>query len=154
MASWDAYVASWFAVARGLQRDDLAALSEHPAAERFETAKAVTQAIDALKSSPMPEAHIGDDVGWWFPAQTLVALRAHGIGMLADRAVWVPRRRQRWKTVPRLGLATAWQIEGPFALRGTPARSMPTTITQPRRPGCRGTNRARRGARTARKRSG
>ena len=43
------------------------------------------------------------------------ALRAHGIGTLADLTVRMPRRRRWWAIVPGLGPASARQIEGFFA---------------------------------------
>ncbi|MGF6543677.1 hypothetical protein OKW32_007054 [Paraburkholderia youngii] len=42
-------------------------------------------------------------------------LHAHGIRTLADLTVRVPRRRQWWKAVPGLGVASARAIEAFFA---------------------------------------
>lgn len=104
------------AVARGLHRDDFALLFAHPASERIERTRAVMHAIGMLRSLPAPEPQISDDIERWFPARTGKALRAHGIGTLADLTVRIPRRRQWWKAVPGLGPAAARRIEAFFAV--------------------------------------
>jgi site-specific recombinase XerD len=98
-----------------VHRDDLATLLAHPAAERRERAQAVAHAIDALRHARAPEPHIGDDIDRWLPARAVAALRARGIGTLADLTVRVPRRRQWWKAVPGLGPTSARRIEAFFA---------------------------------------
>jgi hypothetical protein len=90
-------------------------LFEHPPAERIEQVKRVAHAIEVLRSLPQPEPQISDDIASWFSARTVKALRAHGIGTLADLTVRIPRRRQWWKTVPGLGPASARRIEAFFA---------------------------------------
>jgi hypothetical protein len=124
------------AVARARHRDDLAMLFAHPASERIERARAVTHVIGMLRSLPAPEPQISDDIERWFPARTGNALRAHGIGTLADLTVRIPRRRQWWKTVPGLGPAAARRIEAFFAAhpalteraRGLIATSGPSAV--------------------------
>ncbi|TKC88747.1 integrase [Trinickia terrae] len=103
------------AVARRVHRDDLATLLGHAAANRLQCAAAVTQAIEALRTSGIPEPQIGDGVSAWFPARAVAALRARGIDTLADLTVRIPRRRQWWKAVPGLGRASARRIEAFFA---------------------------------------
>lgn len=101
--------------ARYRQRQDLAALFEHGAAERIGRAKAVGQAIEALRSLPPPRPQISDDIGQWLPPRAVAALRAHGIKTLADLTLRIPRRRRWWAVVPGLGPASARHIESFFA---------------------------------------
>ncbi|WP_439673226.1 Integrase (plasmid) [Cupriavidus necator] len=101
--------------ARRRQRQDLAALFAHGAAERVGRAKAIHQAIDVLRRLPSPEPQVSDDIGQWLPARAVGALRAHGIETLADLTVRVPRRRRWWAAVPGLGPASARRIEAFFA---------------------------------------
>ncbi|MGF6441143.1 phage integrase family protein [Paraburkholderia youngii] len=103
------------AIARTAHRDDLAALFDHPAHERCRHAKAVAQAIEALRTARPPEPQIVDDVAQWFAPRAVRVLHAHGIRTLADLTVRVPRRRQWWKAVPGLGVASARAIEAFFA---------------------------------------
>lgn len=101
--------------ARRRQRQDLAALFAHGAADRVGRAKAINQAIDVLRRLPSPEAQVTDDIGQWLPARAVGALRAHGIETLADLTVRIPRRRRWWTAVPGLGPASARRIEAFFA---------------------------------------
>ncbi|MEX3939755.1 phage integrase family protein [Paraburkholderia sp. BR10937] len=103
------------ALARVAHRDDLAALFEHPVAERERHAKAVAQAIDSLRTARPPEPQIADDIAQWFAPRAVRVLYAHGITTLADLTVRIPRRRQWWKAVPGLGMASARAIEAFFA---------------------------------------
>ncbi|TDN58716.1 site-specific integrase [Paraburkholderia sp. BL10I2N1] len=102
-------------VARTAHRDDLAALLSHPAQERERHAKAVAQAIDALRTARSPEPQIADDIAQWFTPRAVRVLNAYGITTLADLTVRIPRRRQWWKAVPGLGAASACAIEAFFA---------------------------------------
>lgn len=102
------------AAARRLHRDDLVTLFDHTAADRGERAKSVAHVIEVLRSSRAPEPQISDDIGRWFPARAVAALRAHGIDTLADLTVRIPRRQQWWKTVPGLGPAAARRIAAFF----------------------------------------
>ncbi|QBQ98587.1 site-specific integrase [Paraburkholderia pallida] len=102
-------------IARAAHRDDLAALIDHPAEERERHAKAVAQAIDTLRTAGPPEPQIADDIAQWFTPRAVRVLRAHGITTLADLTVRIPRRRQWWKAVPGLGMASARAIEAFFA---------------------------------------
>ncbi|WP_321958117.1 site-specific integrase [Paraburkholderia bannensis] len=102
-------------LARAAHRDDLAALFDHPAEERAQHAKAVTQAIDALRTTHPPEPKIADDIAQWFTPRAVRVLQAYGITTLADLTVRIPRRRQWWKVVPGLGAASARAIEAFFA---------------------------------------
>jgi site-specific recombinase XerD len=103
------------AFARSRQRADLAALFEHSLAERFEQAKVVTYAIEVLRVAPTPEPRISDDIGLWLSARAVAALRAHGIDTLSELTVRIPRRRRWWSAIPRLGPASARQVEAFFA---------------------------------------
>ncbi|XQM37985.1 Integrase (plasmid) [Cupriavidus sp. H19C3] len=101
--------------ARRRQRQDVAALFEHGAAERVGRAKAISQAVDLLRRLPPPQPQVGDDIGQWLPSRAVQALRAHGIETLADLTVRIPRRRRWWTAVPGLGPASARRIEAFFA---------------------------------------
>ncbi|WP_233885567.1 site-specific integrase [Paraburkholderia flagellata] len=103
------------AIARAAHRDDLVALLDHPVEERERHAKAVAQAIDSLRTARPPEPQIADDIAQWFAPRAVRALYAHGITTLADLTVRIPRRRQWWKAVPGLGMASARAIEAFFA---------------------------------------
>ncbi|MCY1288301.1 Tyrosine recombinase XerC [compost metagenome] len=101
--------------ARRRHRPDLAALFEHSAAERTGRAKAVGQALEALRRLPPPQPQISDDIDRWLPSRAVAALHAHGIQTLAELTVRIPRRRRWWVAVPGLGPASARQIEAFFA---------------------------------------
>ena len=103
------------AIARAAHRDDLAALFDHPADERKRYAQTVAQAIDALRTARAPTPQIADDIAQWFAPRAVRVLHAHGITTLADLTVRIPRRRQWWKAVPGLGMASASAIEAFFA---------------------------------------
>ncbi|WP_332389378.1 phage integrase family protein, partial [Burkholderia ubonensis] len=101
--------------AQSARRPDLARVLSHPEGERLREAKAVAEAIEILRHARAPSPHIGDAVDDWLPARAVAALRAHGIATLADLTVRIPRRRQWWKAIPGLGLASARRIEAFFA---------------------------------------
>jgi site-specific recombinase XerD len=103
------------AIARAGHREDLATLLDHPAEDRARHAKAVAQAIDALRTVRPPEPQIADDIAQWFAPRAVRVLQAYGITTLADLTVRIPRRRQWWKVVPGLGAASARAIEAFFA---------------------------------------
>ncbi|QGZ57146.1 site-specific integrase [Paraburkholderia acidiphila] len=103
------------AIARAAHRDDLVALLDHPVEGREDHAKAVAQAIDSLRTARPPEPRIADDIAQWFAPRAVRVLYAHGITTLADLTVRIPRRRQWWKAVPGLGVASARAIEAFFA---------------------------------------
>jgi site-specific recombinase XerD len=103
------------AVARAAHREDLATLLAHPAGERGQHAKAVTHAINVLRTARPPAPRIADDIAQWLAPRAVRALHAHGIATLADLTVRIPRRRQWWKAVPGLGMAGARAIEAFFA---------------------------------------
>lgn len=102
-------------IARRRQREDLAAVFEHSAGERIRRAQAASQAIELLRSLPIPVPQISDDIGMWLPSRAVRALHAHGIETLADLTVRIPRRHRWWSTVPGLGPTSARQIEAFFA---------------------------------------
>ncbi|OBR48035.1 site-specific integrase [Paraburkholderia tropica] len=102
-------------VARAAHRDDLATLLSHAPEERASHAKPVAQAIELLRTARPPEPQIADDIAQWFPPRAVRVLQAHGIATLADLTVRIPRRRQWWKAVPGLGMASARAIEAFFA---------------------------------------
>ena len=101
--------------ARQRQREDLAVLFEIPAAERAKQGRAADQAIELLRTLPLPAPLISDDVERWLDARAVAALRAVGIDTLADLTVRVPRRRRWWAAIPGLGQAGARRIEAFFA---------------------------------------
>ncbi|AUT76388.1 site-specific integrase [Paraburkholderia hospita] len=103
------------ALARAAHRGDLAGLLDHPSAAREQHAKAVGHAIDALRTARPPAPRIADDIAHWFAPRAVRVLNAHGITTLADLTVRIPRRRQWWKAVPGLGVASARAIEAFFA---------------------------------------
>ncbi|WP_027814047.1 phage integrase family protein, partial [Burkholderia cenocepacia] len=102
-------------VARQVGRPDLAERLGHADGERLREAKAATDAIGLLRHARAPVPQISDDVGLWLPARAVVALRAHGIATLADLTVRIPRRRQWWRTIAGLGMASARRVEAFFA---------------------------------------
>ncbi|MBN3789593.1 site-specific integrase [Burkholderia sp. Ac-20353] len=102
-------------IARDVGRLDLAAVLTHADGERLREAKAVGEAIEALRHARAPAPQISDDIGDWLPARAVATLRAHGIATLADLTVRIPRRRQWWKAIPGLGPASARRIEAFFA---------------------------------------
>ncbi|EKZ97661.1 putative integrase protein [Cupriavidus metallidurans] len=97
------------------ERPDLAALFQCPASLRTRHARAVTQALELLRAMPVPTPQISDDIARWLPARAVRALYAAGIRTLADLTVRIPRRRQWWTAIPRLGPASGHQIEAFFA---------------------------------------
>ncbi|MGN7103332.1 phage integrase family protein [Ralstonia holmesii] len=103
------------AFARRRQREDLAMLFEIQAAERARQGRAANQAIELLRTLPLPAPLISDDVELWLDARAVAALRAAGIDTLADLTVRVPRRRRWWAVIPGLGKASARRIEAFFA---------------------------------------
>lgn len=103
------------AFARQRQREDLVVLFEMPAADRAKQGRAADQAIELLRTLPLPAPLISDDVGLWLDARAVAALRAAGIDTLADLTVRVPRRRRWWVVIPGLGQASARRIEAFFA---------------------------------------
>lgn len=101
--------------ARSRQRADLATLFECPAHKRRHHARATTQAVETLRTLPLPTPQIGDDIARWLPDRAVRALHAAGIRTLADLTVRIPRRRQWWSVIPDLGPASAKRIEIFFA---------------------------------------
>lgn len=102
-------------IARQRHRSDLADLLDHPVAERAKHARAVTHAIDTLRTAPKPIPRITDDVSLWLSVRSTNALYAQGIRTLAQLSVRVPRRRRWWSVIPGLGAQGARQIEAFFA---------------------------------------
>jgi site-specific recombinase XerD len=100
--------------ARSRQRADLATLFECQAHKRRHHARATTQAVETLRTLPLPTPQIGDDITRWLPDRAVRVLHAAGIRTLADLTVRIPRRRQWWSAVPRLGPASAKRIEAFF----------------------------------------
>lgn len=103
------------AFSRARHREDLAALLEHPAAERLQRARDVLQGIETVRLLPTPAPLVTDGVDDWLPMRAARALKAHGIKTLADLTVRVPRRRRWWAAVPGLGATSARQVEAFFA---------------------------------------
>lgn len=103
------------ATARRRQREDLAMPFEMSAADRAKQGRAADQAIELLRTLPLPAPLISDDVELWLDARAVAALRAASINTLADLTVRVPRRRRWWAVIPGLGQASARRIEAFFA---------------------------------------
>ncbi len=103
------------AFATSRHRNDLAQLLGHPAAQRLQKARAVLYAIEILRSLPLPQPLISDDVERWLPPRVVRTLGAHGIRSLADLTVRVPHRKQWWRGIAGLGERSARQIETFFA---------------------------------------
>lgn len=97
------------------QRQDLAELFAHPAAERTRRARAVLAAIEGVRYLPIPDPKLTDDVAAWLPARIAAALHKHGIATLADLTVRVPRRRRWWVEVVGLGATGAARVAAFFA---------------------------------------
>ncbi|WP_316676388.1 phage integrase family protein [Ralstonia chuxiongensis] len=104
------------AFARARQREDLAVLFEIAATERARRGRAADRAVELLRTLPVPEPVISDEVALWFDARAVRALHAVGIETLADLTVRVPRRRRWWAAIPGLGPAGARRIEAFFAV--------------------------------------
>lgn len=103
-------------VARARQRDDLAHLFEHETADRIRHAAAVVHAIDVLRTTPVPEPQLTDDVARWLPGRIVTVLHAQRIATFAELTLRVPRRRRWWLVIPGLGETSAHQVEGFFAV--------------------------------------
>ncbi|MDM0116217.1 site-specific integrase [Variovorax sp. J22R133] len=101
--------------ARARQREDLAALFTQPVQGRERNARAIHDAMELLRSLPVPEPLVTDPVAHWLPTRAAHALNAHGIQTLADLTVRVPRARRWWATVPGLGVKSGRAIEAFFA---------------------------------------
>jgi site-specific recombinase XerD len=100
------------ACAASRHRDDLAEVF----GERGRTSPdTVARAIESLRSLPVPVPHIADEIDEWLPPRVVAALRAHGIGTLADLTVRIPRRRRWWTAISGLGVAGAHRVEAFFA---------------------------------------
>ncbi|WP_028206103.1 phage integrase family protein [Paraburkholderia nodosa] len=101
------------ACARARQRDDLLPLFTGPAADRTQCAASIVTALDALRTTRLPEPQPADPVGRWLIPRTARALAAAGIGTLGELILFMLRRRRWWQPVPGLGAAgaqavTAW----------------------------------------------
>jgi site-specific recombinase XerD len=101
--------------ARMRHRNDLAELFEQPAGQRLRHARAVSLAIEQLRSLPEPVPLIGDDIAQWLPPRVVQALRSHGIKTLAELTLRIPRGRRWWASIAGLGQAGARSIEAFFA---------------------------------------
>lgn len=101
--------------AQARHRSDLAAVFDHPVGERTKHARAVSNAIDLLRSAAAPTPLIGDDIGLWLSPRAVGPLRRQGINTLAALTVRIPRRRRWWVAIVGLGSAGARQIEAFFA---------------------------------------
>ncbi|WP_430233541.1 phage integrase family protein [Paraburkholderia tropica] len=101
--------------ARSRQRADLAPPFECQAHKRMHHARAIAQAVEALRTLPLPPPQIGDDIALWLPDRAVRVLYAADIRTLADLTVRIPRRRQWWSVIPGLGPVSARRIEAFFA---------------------------------------
>jgi site-specific recombinase XerD len=96
-------------------RDDLAKLFALRTTERVKHARHVAKAIEVLRVAPVATPSITDDIERWLPPRAVRALHAHGIKTLAELTLRIPRRKQWWTAIPKLGQASAQQIEAFFA---------------------------------------
>ena len=96
--------------ARRLHREDLAALFNHPEAERTKRARAIAKAVELLSTLVAPEPLIGDDVAQWLPRRVAHSLHSQGIKTLAALTLRIPRRRRWWVAIPGLGAAGARHV--------------------------------------------
>ena len=103
------------AYARTRHRPDLAAVFDHPAAARTGRARAAAQALETLRSLPLPVPLLGDEVGRWLPQRAAAALTAAGIDTLAALAIRARRRRGWWREVPGFGSAALRAAEALLA---------------------------------------
>ncbi|WP_232540260.1 phage integrase family protein [Azohydromonas aeria] len=103
------------AFAASRQREDLARLFTGTARKGAAAARIVAHAVEALRSAPIPQPLIGDDVGRWLPPRVATVLHKAGIRTLAELTLRVPRRRRWWTAVIGLGPAMATQVEALFA---------------------------------------
>ncbi|ANB72234.1 integrase [Paraburkholderia phytofirmans OLGA172] len=101
--------------ARSRQRDDLAQLFDHETASRTRYATAVVHAIDILRTAPIPQPRLTDDISRWLAPRAVRALHAQHIRTLAELTLRVPRRRRWWRSIPGLGVTGARTIEAFFA---------------------------------------
>jgi hypothetical protein len=94
-------------------------LFAHRTAERVKQARRIAQAIEALRiavvATPVATPSITDEIARWLPPRAVRALLSHGITTLTELTLRIPRRRQSWKAIPRLGQDSARQIEAFFA---------------------------------------
>jgi len=118
-------------LARARQREDLASLIEHPAAERRQRERAVLHALELLRRLPVPEPRLTDGVAHWLPVRAARAMQAQGIQTLADLTVRVQRRRRWWAQIPGLGAASAQQVQAFFAAHAHLTEQARALIAQP-----------------------
>ncbi|WP_457334951.1 phage integrase family protein [Rhizobacter sp. P5_C2] len=97
------------------QRQDLAELFAHPAAQRTRRARSILAAIDGLRFLSIPDPKLTDDVAAWLPPRVAAALHRHGITTLADLTLRVQRRRRWWVEVGGLGAIGAARVTAFFA---------------------------------------
>jgi hypothetical protein len=91
------------AFAASHQREDLARLFTGTARKGAAAARAVAQAVEALRHAPIPQPLIGDDVSRWLPPRVAAVLRKAGIRTLAELTLRVPRRQRWWIGIAGLG---------------------------------------------------
>jgi len=103
------------AVARQLQRPDLAELFGYAEADRSLVASEVSSAIEELRLLRTRQPQLDDNVDRWFSPRIARALHEHGIQTLAHLTVRVPRRKMWWSGVIGLGRSGAHQVEALFA---------------------------------------
>lgn len=98
------------------RRPDLAeAFASARAGRGKSTAKAVTAAVDELRSSSLAAPLLGDDVADWLSPRVAATLHAAGLKTLAALVLAVPRRREWWTNIPGLGRTGAQGVEEFFA---------------------------------------
>jgi site-specific recombinase XerD len=123
------------ALSHSRHRPDLAAVFEHPPAERHRHASSIDRAIELLRALPVPQPQVSDDIALWLAPRTVRTLHAHGIRTLADLTVRIPRRRRWWTNITGLGTSGAQAIEVFFAAHPElTARARALIVATPRGP--------------------
>lgn len=101
-----------FANVRG--RVDLATAITESATQGMKGLPTLERAISLLQELPSAGPQIGDEVQRWLAPRVATALRAHGIGTLAELTLRVPRSATWWRGIPGLGRSAAKAVENFF----------------------------------------
>ncbi|OTP65239.1 Integrase [Caballeronia sordidicola] len=75
----------------------------------------MVKATEELRAATVATPSITDEIERWLPPRAVRALHAHGIKTLAELTLLIPRRKQWWTAIPKLGQTSAQQIEAFFA---------------------------------------
>jgi len=97
--------------AHSVGRPDLVDVFESTGPSRTERARAVAEAIESIRSAAPRQPLLGDEVSHWFSDRIARVLNAQRIRTLGDLTVRIPRRRQWWRAIDGLGVASAKRVE-------------------------------------------